>query len=208
MLGIGGRMNRAQFLLAQVGRPARRKQSLSVLLTHADLAGDEWRTLGQVAWRMGTQKRLGEISRRSRKSGEFTALRRFRQEDPPRGLFVQVAPFASEEDAAVAAAIEPPSDQWNRWPGVTRLAKRTEAGLEVPSVADVHAWEYQTQRGEYRGYQRIIQGRVDSVLLGISGTAREPGWAWEDLAAVASAQAEKVRAITHAGVATPKRPKT
>jgi hypothetical protein len=75
-----------------------------MLLAVPDLPGDGWGTVGEVAYRMGIQKKLGDISRRCRKSGEFMALRRFRQNDPPRGLFVQVGPYASQADAAEAVS--------------------------------------------------------------------------------------------------------
>jgi hypothetical protein len=48
---------------------------------------------------MGVANTLGDISHRARKSGAFTALRRFRQDDAERGRFVQVGPYPSESDA-------------------------------------------------------------------------------------------------------------
>ncbi len=188
-------MNRARILLGQLGSSARRRRSLNMLLPVSDLPGRGWRILGQGSWRMGIQNRRSDISLRCRKSGEFTALRRFRQEDPPRSLFVQVGTYASETDATEAVAFEPPSDRGNRWPGVTRFAEGEITDLGVPNVDDLHGWELHTQRGERRSCHRLIQGRVDMTVFAISGTAAEPGWAWEDLVPIASAQARRIRLV-------------
>ena len=185
-------MNPAQFLRSQIGRPAKRRRSLSMLLTATELPGSGWRTLGEVATRMGMHNTLGDISRRCRESGEYMALRRFRQDDPPRGLFLQVGPYPSQADAAQAISILGTSDSGMRWEGVNRLAERTGTGIDVPNVPDVRTWEYHTQRDELRGYQRFVQGRVENVVFVVSGSASEPGWAWDDLVTIGSAQARRI----------------
>lgn len=184
---------RAQWWLMQVGRPSKKKHSFGMLLTEAELPGSGWRTLGQAAFRLGMSRRLGQISRRARKSGEFSALRRFRQDDPGRGLFVQVGPYGSESDAQQALALAGTSDGGWTWPGVERLHVRAVDNLDVPELDDVLAWEHRTRRAELIGYQRFVTGRVGRVVVAVSGSAPEPGWSWEDLIPIATAQAQKVR---------------
>ena len=188
-------MNPAQYIRNQIGGRAKRQRSLEMLLSASDLSGRGWRTLGEGTRRMGLGNRLGDISRRCRESGEYMALRRYRQDDPPQGLFIQVGPYPSEVDAEQAISIAGTSDNGMRWLGVSRLAERTVTGIDVPNVDDVRTWEYHTQRDELRGFQRFIQGRVDNVVFVVSGSASEPGWAWDDLVTIASAQARKIGAM-------------
>lgn len=122
------------------------------------------------------------------------ALRRYRQEAPPRGLFLQVGPYPSAEDASQAWAALGTSDA-GRWPGVTRLSERMVTDIAVPGIDDLHAWEYHTRRGELVGFQRFIGGRIDRVAFVASGTSAEPGWEWDDLVSVCSAQARKISAF-------------
>jgi hypothetical protein len=194
-------VRRAQWWLAQVGRPSKKKLALGMLLTDAELPGLDWRTLGQVTFRMGMSGRLGAISRRARRSGEFSALRRFRQHDPGRGLFIQVGPYVSDSDAHEAMEMAGTSDGGWSWPGVERLGVSTAEGLHVPGLDDLRAWEHRTRRVELTGYQRFIAGRTGRVVLAVSGSAPDPGWPWDDLIPIAARQAAKVRSRLTVGAA-------
>lgn len=184
---------RTQWWLGQIGRPSKKKHALGMLLTEAELPGTGWRTLGQASFRMGMSRRLGDISRRARESGEFSALRRFRQDDPGRGLFIQIGSYGSDSDAHEALALAGTSDGGWTWPGVERLDVQIVDNLDVPELEDVLTWEHHTSRDELTGYQRFVTGRVGRVVVAVSGSAQEPGWSWEDLIPIASAQAAKVR---------------
>jgi hypothetical protein len=186
-------MNRVQLLRSKIGDAAKREWSLALLLPESELPGGGWQMLGQVSLRMGIPNRLGDISRRCRKSGQFMALRRFRQPEHQRGLFVQVGPYVSDSDAADAVARLGTSDGGMRWPGVTRLAERAISGVDVRDVSDVHVWELETQRSDLHGYQRSILGRVHRVVVTVSGSAGDPGWDWQDLVTVTSLQATRIR---------------
>lgn len=186
-------VSQTRWWLAQVGRPSKKKFTLGMLLTDAELPGLTWRTLGQATFRMGMLDQLGAISRRARRSGEFSALRRFRQDDPGRGLFVQVGPYVSDSDAHEAVEMAGTSDGGWTWPGVERLGVSTVDSLHVPELDDLRAWEHHTRRGELTGYQRFITGRIGRVVVAVSGSAPDPGWPWEDLIPIAAGQAAKVR---------------
>lgn len=164
-----------------------------MLLTDSELPGAGWRTLGQASFRMGMSGQLGAVSRRARKSGEFSALRRFRQDDPGRGLFVQVGPYGSDSDAHEAVELAGTSVGGWTWPGVERIKVRKIDDLHVPQLDDVRAWEHRTRRGELTGYQRFISGRIGRVVVAVSGSAPDPGWPWEELIPIATTQAAKVR---------------
>jgi hypothetical protein len=79
------------------------------------------------------------------------------------------------------------------WKGVTRLDERQVDHVDVPHLDDLLIWEHRNQRSDHFGYQRFISGRVKNVVLVVSGTAQDPGMAWEDLVSIAAAQAAKLR---------------
>ncbi len=180
-------------ILARVlARPSQRRRSLATLLEASDLPGSGWSQLHEGSWRMGMSRRFGPISRRARMSGSCAALRRYRQETPPRGVFIQAGPYASAEDAEVVAS-QARSAGGITWTGVARLEESQVDDVAVPTVDDSLVWEHRTARGDYVGFQRFISGRVVNVVFVVAGTAKEPGMAWEDLVAIAAAQATKIR---------------
>ena len=187
-------VSRVRWWRSQLGRPSKKKLARGLLLTDAELPGADWRTLGEASFRMGMSGRLGAISRRARRSGEFSALRRFRQDDPGRGLFIQVGRYVSDDDAHDAVETAGTSDGGWSWPGVERLEVAIVDGLQVPGLDDLRAWEHRTRRGELTGYQRFITGRVGRVVVAVSGSASDPGWPWNDLIPIAATQAARVHA--------------
>jgi hypothetical protein len=66
-------------------------------------------------------------------------------------------------------------------------------------MQDVVAWEHFNQRGEIRGYQRTISGRIENIAILVSGAAVGDGWAWTDLVPIASQQALKVKSVVLEG---------
>ena len=164
-------MKRYQFFITgRIGRPSERKRSFAMLPTVPDLPGVGWRQLGQAAWRSGVGSAKGPVSHRARRSGAFTAVRRFRQEDPPRGLFVQVLPLATVDDAR-EQALNARSSLWTGYPGVVRLEEREVESVRVPEMQDVLTWEHFNERGDVRGYQRTISGRIENIAVLVSGSA-------------------------------------
>jgi hypothetical protein len=184
-------MNLGQLLLGQIGRRSEKKRSLAMLLTTSDLPGTGWSQIGQSGWRSGTGSVRGPVSRRAHKSGTFTALRRFRDEES-RGLFIQVMPMPTSEDAESQVRQGRFALMSNR--GVVRLEEQEVLGVDVPGVVSSVLWEHLNTRGNVRGYQRFIYERVDNIAILISGSASGDGWAWNDLVPIATAQAMKVQA--------------
>ncbi len=93
-----------------------------MLLPLSDIPGVGWRQVAQTSWRIGMvagPAEFLEIGRRALHTGGFNALRRFAQDDPQRGFFTQVAPFASSQDADDALTLMGISNLDSmRWPGV------------------------------------------------------------------------------------------
>jgi len=173
------------------GPPARRR-SLRMLITIADLPGDGWKLTSESGWRSGTLGRRSPVRRRAYKSGTYQVVRRFRQSDPPRSLLAEVLPTATSEDGesqvrkARSAIVESNSE-------VVRSEEKEIEGIRVPNVESSMIWETVNVRGDLRGYERIICGRVENITFMVAGAAWGEGWSWNDLIAIASAQATKVR---------------
>lgn len=163
-----------------------------MLLDASEFPNAGWRELGEGSWRMGMSRRFGAISRRARRTGACSALRRYRQDKLEQGVFIQVGPYASADDAALMAA-QAQVAAWHTWTGVERLEESQVDGMAVPDVEDALAWEHRNARGGYIGYQRFISGRVSNVVLVVAGSAREPGMAWDDLVLITASQASKLR---------------
>src|SRR5580658_5951028 len=113
---LGLRRRIAVNLFGQLGRPSLRRLAIDSLIAASDLPGGGWRELGTGSWRFGVGDK-GELARRARKTGEFTALRRFRNDEAGRGAMAQVLPTANAEDAAVQVKNSPSSVL--RWSGVS-----------------------------------------------------------------------------------------
>jgi hypothetical protein len=185
-----------EVLIGKIARPSKKRYSLSLLLAPSEIPGQGWRQIGEVSWRPGSLSRFRrrDPAVHKRKKGSCSALRRYRQAEPPRGMFIQVYPCASQADAkdGVRAGI---SNSGLSWPGVERLDQREFTDTEV-SEMDVHrAFEHRNSNDGVIGYQRFILGAVENILICVSGSAADPGWPWDDLMMMAAAQANKIRTV-------------
>jgi hypothetical protein len=66
----------------------------------------------------------------------------------------------------------------------------------VADVPNTVAWEVRTQRDDYVGYQRIIQGNLGRIGFGVAGSAADPGWEWSELSLIANTQAVRIREVS------------
>jgi len=163
-----------------------------MLLTIADLPGVGWQQLSESGWRTGITSLRRPASRRAYETGAFIALRRFRQEDPRRGLFCEVLPMATSDDAEYQ--VRNGRSGLVRNPGVVRLDERVVKGIEVPGVENPLIWEDTYAQRDLRGYHWNIFGRIETVAFLISGSAIDEGWSWSELVPIATAQAMKIEA--------------
>jgi len=179
------------FLFGQFGDPALNARARDMLLANSDLDGD-WTALGERSWRTGVLVGRNEILRRARRAGTFTAHRGFKQ-GPERGLFVQVACYATPGDAEARLP-----DVFSRL--IYAKAKRKLHGparSEIPGSCPEH-WqtkEILSQARKGLASQKLIAGAVSSVVFIVSGSGYDDnGWEWEDVGSLATAQAAKIEA--------------
>ena len=181
------------FLVGQWGKSADRKRALSLLLSVEDLPPPGWQQLAQRSWRIGVGVRSDGPDVRARKAGAFWGRRSFKQALPARGFFCQLGIFSSSEDAKEVVNVHGRRPPTLTWRGVTLLKRVEVEGLSVPECNSHVVFEHETLRGEVHGYQRIISASVNSVVFAVAGSAVGPGFAWEDLVAIAAGQARKIR---------------
>ena len=157
-----------------------------MLLGVPDLPGKGWKQLAQRDSRsVRSPLPLG------RKVRYVAAQRKFRQEEPPQGLHVELLVFDGAADAE--RRIQSFRTSYVRYPGVTTLVEREVEGIAVPGVDGPYLWERENVRGNHRGFARSIAGRVNNVALIVIGSADGEGWSWEQLATIAGLQASKIR---------------
>jgi hypothetical protein len=164
-----------------------------MLLTIADVPGEGWKLSSEAGWRSGSKGRRGPIARRAYRSGTFQVLRRFvRESDPPVGLLVEIFPMGTSADAE-SAVRQARSTVVPLGTGIVRVSEREIEDIDVPGVENPLIWERLNARGDRRGYERFICGRVETTTFMVTSAAWGDGWPWGDLVVVASAQATKVR---------------
>lgn len=183
---------RLRLLLSQVGGSRHRKHAFDMLICVGDLPGPGWQELNRHSRRVGAAE-SGPIARRARETGEFTALRRFRHEDPPGGMMAQVLPLATSSDAEKQVVAFPSTGI--RWQGVTTVEDHFLDDVQVEGVDQLIAWESVTERDDVRGTSRKIAGRVGRVTFLVTASAAGPGWPLVDLVAIASSQATRIRLV-------------
>ena len=174
-----------KFLLGQVGRTGDRRRAVEMLVTVGDLPGAGWTQLSQRSSRSIPSVRSGRRRRR-----HVWALRKFRQEEPARGLHTELLVFDSDEEAQ--RAVGRFRTGYVRYPGVTTVTERVVGDITVEGLDSTCAWERENVRREVRGFARSVAGQVGPVAILVIGSATGEGWRWDDLLSVTRHQVWKV----------------
>jgi hypothetical protein len=185
-------MNILQFLIGQIGDDTARRASVAMLLDRPELPGaGQWAIVTERTWRTGTIGASTDVGRRARRAGTFTALRRFRQDSPYRGLFVQALPFASQEDAE--SMVPRLRGLAMSYPSAIVVEEHALEGHLVPEVANPSVYEVSVVRKQQSSSQKLIAGSVAHVAFVVSGSGFGQGWLWDDVTEVAMLQSLKIR---------------
>ena len=133
-----------QLVAAQLGRKPGKERVLSLLLEVPDLPGDRWAVKDQRTWRTGQTSHPSEAAVRARAAGSITAWRSFEQKGISRGLWVQVTPAVSGEDAQ--AFVKDMPNRFVKNPGalVGVRSERTIEGTQIPGADDIWCYEQET----------------------------------------------------------------
>lgn len=181
------------YVFAQFGKRSERKRSLSILMNQAELPGQGWRVVDERTWRSGSIGPRSDAAVRSLKAGGVIAWRSFGQKEPPRGVWIQVGPYGTVEDAESAVPeLFSRSIKSSRFEGRVSEEKSI-VDISIPGVAHA-AFIEQSIEGTSVGPRnsKYVVGSVSQYVFGIGCTGRADGWPWAEVLVLASLQADKV----------------
>jgi len=184
-------LRRAQFVAAQLGRKAGKREVLACLLGAADLPGGAWVVLDERTWRTGVAGPSTPWGERARQAGSMTAWRSFRDETAERWAWNQVTPLASAEDARGALAEIGKRGVPNLSAKVQLVSERDVDIEPFVGASAVWAREQQSHGRDGAGVALMLAGAVDNWLtvLSLSGT---PAWDWQSASQLAALQAVRL----------------
>jgi hypothetical protein len=187
-------VNQLQYLLAQFGDRKKRSLSISMLLDVQDFPFGDWTIVGQRVSRAGFFQGNNVVYRRTREAGGYLAWRSWRLEEPRRGLWHQIIPYALVEDAERAVPLQVEMGSKNRAEVVVNESKILE-GLSIPGTDTSWVCESYTTTQKGPGVSRYVVGNVGRFVFMLAASARGEGWPMEEVASLASLQANRIRAV-------------
>jgi len=186
-------MNPILFLIAQMGSKSARTSSVQMLLDRTDLPEENWEVASTQSWRTGFMGVFTEEKRRARRVGTFTAVRFLKRDAPFRSMFVQVMPFASQDDAVSSVPklgdMMPPNPQ-------SRTIKAGEVhGRSVDFLENPWTYEGHTERDGVSHVQKVLGGNVSHVVFIVSCTGANEGCNWNEVISYGSLQYRKIERL-------------
>lgn len=181
--------SRLRFLFSQLGRKPGASEVLQQLLSVEDLDSDRWRRLDERTWRTGSQAGDQAWARRAAATGSITGWRSFKAAG--RGLWIQISPMASSDDARAALGQAPGLLLKNLRSTVTITESVDAEAPAIPGASDAWAHEQRTTGRDGSGTSLLLAFvRGNSlVAAGVGGT---PPWQWKEFADIMTAQALKI----------------
>jgi hypothetical protein len=168
---------------------------MSMLLEISDLPKGEWFILGERSWRAGPFSSKNERQRRARRAGGFLAWRSFKLTEPYRGLWVEVIPYATTEDAEDGVRSQTASFEQNSRATVKVTEEYMVNGLEIAGAPAVWAYEKKTIGPRGVGIVRYLAWNVQHVEFIVCYSNDGDLWSWDEISTIARSQAEKIRKV-------------
>jgi hypothetical protein len=182
---------------SQIGAKPNKKQSLARLLGPAELPGAPWRILDERTWRAGEfGSAPWQVGARAAKS--IVAWRSFTRPDEPdsAALWIEIVPLATPDDAREALASLPRFFLKNARDEVELLSERE---VEGPTIAGADSQWCLEQVTRKKGCDttscKFAGGTVGACVFVLMCAGLGSGWTWEDVAALASTQADKLASL-------------
>jgi hypothetical protein len=192
-------MRNFEYLLAQIGPKAARRESMSMLLEPSQLSPAGWTALDERSWRTGFTSKPSEAARRARRARTFSAIRSFELAAESRWLWIEVMPFAASADAEAVLPSLPTLFVSNPRAKVTVTSERRLQPDEIPEMAGNPFVYEQVTSGEHGpSAARYAAGAVGHVVFIVATSESGDGWSWAEVASVAASQVTKIRNVMEA----------
>jgi hypothetical protein len=167
-----------------------------MLLEVSELPQGEWTIIGELAWRSGFfGGKKGGMNKRTRKAGGFIAWRSLKLASPHRGLWLEVIPYASKEDAEMAVPLQVEASQENHRVKVTLRESRVLDNYVIREADTSWVCERDTTTLKGPNVSRYVVGNVERFVFMLAATAYGDGWPLDEVALMASTQANKIRGV-------------
>jgi hypothetical protein len=168
--------------------------SRAMLLGPTEIGAPGWSVVEERVWPTGGLDSTSGKSKRALEAGCITVWRSMARAEPTHSAWVEVVPYASPEDALVSLGQVPtffvgtgPAGEEIEW-------ERTVDDLVVPGVADTWIFEKSTTGASGKSHARYVGGTVDRILFLVCLSDSEDARPWDEVLAVATMQADRVRA--------------
>lgn len=167
-------------------------RSFGLLLSPSDLPGSGWDVVEERSWPTGRLDPTSEKSRRALRTGGITAWRKFGRNGPG-SAWVEVVPYASDEDGLASLAQVPGFFVGVTPPGETVQDERVVGDREVVGLAAPWILDKSTTGPDGGLRSRYVAGAVGRILV-LTCLSGPPGqWTWDEVLGLAAAQSARVR---------------
>jgi hypothetical protein len=187
-------MNPLSYGISMLGRWSPRINSLNALLTVSELPGNGWRILDERTWKFSEFPNLkkGETTDRAVKAGGFIAWRSFKRNEPYSGLWVQINPYASVQDAE--ASIPDNLSQFSKNPAFEGEVgeERPIGEFKLPGIEHATFFERSTSGGRGNSTTRVVCGNVHNAVFVLACSVTGEGLPWEAMISIATKQVKKI----------------
>jgi hypothetical protein len=123
------------------------------------------------------------------------AWRSFKLDEPYRGLWVEVMPYASAKDAEDGVRCQTASFEKNSRATVKVTEEYVVNGLEITGAPEAWAYEKKTIGPSGMGIVRYLAWNVEHVEFIVCYSNDGEVWSWDEIVTIASSQAEKIRKV-------------
>jgi hypothetical protein len=184
--------------LALHGDRVKRRAALAMRIDVQELPNAGWKIVDQLCVRSGfiTPQWSSEVSKRARRTGEFSARRQFEHETPRQELWLQTVPYGSRDDASDAVPrlmsklVANPSFKGKV---VDELENQSISIPGVDTIYAVERWSTGTRYGSLS--TRYIIGNVGHIEFVVVYGDWSNTLSWEDVTNVATIQANKILGV-------------
>jgi hypothetical protein len=185
---------RAKFAIAQLGKKPNAKASLALLLTVADLPGENWKVMDERSWRAGTVGPDTPWGQRTRAARNIVGWRSFEQQSAEKWMWIQVVPYVSDEDARSALAGATLGDGIPNSRAEVQLVNQvTIEDVEIDGVNAARVLVQSTSGPRGDSEARTIYSAVNSFVAVEAFSSFSGSWGEGEMSSIVTLQANRIK---------------